>query len=260
MNKTELLRKIRSKKEFSKIPLGDVKLILDNFNCDDYSDSEKIKLTRALLQKNYTSFLSRQLFSSKAQKQNEEWILNKHISSRERLDFYDELYKRIFIEYKNKKISIVDFGAGVNGFSYNILERYLKKPFYLGIEAIGQFTDLMNNYFQKNKINAKAVHASLFNLERMRKLALDTKNPRVAFFFKVANPLESLKRNYTKDFLLEIVPLFDKFVLSFATKSVFKKENFKATGKWLVNFIEDSFRVLDKFEFGNEKYLVIQPK
>ncbi len=261
MMKKELIKRITEKKEFSELPAEDVERALAQFNTLDYSDEEKIKLTRGLLQKIYTSYISRQLFSKNALKKGWAWVLKKHLSSRERFEFYPEIYGRISRLLKTKnKVTVVDFGAGVNGFSYNFLEAAFLKVNYLAVEALGQFVSLMNEYFNKNKLNAKAVHMSLFNLHELKKLVEILRGPRIAFMFKTFSSLELFEKDYTKKFLLECASLFDFFVLSSATKSLHKKESFKASGKWLWRFIEDNFKVIDEFEFGGERYFAFSKK
>ena len=46
------------KKEFSKLPIKDVELIFDRFDKENYLDEEKIKLTRNILRKVFSSFTS----------------------------------------------------------------------------------------------------------------------------------------------------------------------------------------------------------
>ena len=165
MSKTELIKKIMQKKEFSKLPVRDVELIFDRFDKEDYLDEEKIKLTRNILRRVFSSFTSRKILSLK--NKDEEWILKKHLSSRERLPHYLEVYKRIF-KNMDKKLSIIDLGSGVNGFSYNYFKKLSLDVNYVAIEAIKQFTDSMNNYFENKKINGRSFHLSLLELEKIK--------------------------------------------------------------------------------------------
>lgn len=254
IEKKELIKKITQKKEFSQLPEKDVEKVFLHFGKREVSDEERINLTRELLHKVFGAFTSQKLLSPK--NKNEEWILRKHLSTRERFSFYGEVYNRIFSYFeKNKGISIIDLGAGVNGFSY----RYLpKKIRYIGVEAIGQLVKLMNNYFEKEKLNAKAIHESLFELEKIKKIITETKKPRIIFLFKVLDSLEMLERDYSKKFLREIAPLADKVVVSFATRSMAKKQKFKVERYWITNFLKDNFEILDDFEIGGERYIVFR--
>ncbi len=301
MNKTELLQKITEKKEFSKLPKKDVELAFLHFEKRQVSDEEKIRLTRELLHKVFSSFTSSKLLSPK--NKDEEWVLRKHLSTRERLPFYSEIYKKILVEYKTQEISIIDLGAGVNGFSYKyflddgafapardparIFQIYLRNYYsrsrspasaslpllrpdqknhpamqnkrcnaaYIAVESVGQLVEQMNNYFEKNKLNACAIHESLFELEKIKKIITETEKPRIIFLFKVLDSLEMLERDYSKKLLKEIVPLADKVVVSFATMSMIKRKKFKVNRNWILDFIKNNFEILDELELGGERYI-----
>ena len=86
MNKPELIKKIIQKKEFSQLPKRDVEIAFSHFEKRQTSDEEKIRLIRELLHKVFGAFTSQKLLSPK--NKNEEWILRKHLSTRERLPYY----------------------------------------------------------------------------------------------------------------------------------------------------------------------------
>lgn len=253
MNKTELLQKITEKKEFSQLPKKDVELAFSHFEKRQVSDEEKIRLTRELLHKVFSSFTSQKLLSPK--NKNEEWILRKHLSTRERLPYYPEIYKKLLFEYKNKTISIIDLGAGVNGFSYKYFQDAGLDVDYIGVESVGQLASLMNDYFKREKLNAEAIQESLFNLEKIKKIITETKKPKIIFLFKVLDSLEMLERDYSKKLLKEIVPLADKVVVSFATMSMIKRKKFKVNRNWILDFIKNNFEILDELELGGERYI-----
>lgn len=255
MNKQELIKKITEKKEFSQLPQKDVELAFSHFEKRQVSDEEKIRLTRELLHKVFSSFTSLKLLSPK--NKDEGWILRKHLSTRERLPYYSKLYEKLLSEYKNKKNSIIDLGAGVNGFSYKY---FPENTTYLSIEAVGQLVEQMNNYFEKQKINTKAIHESLFNLEKIKKIITESKKPKIIFLFKVLDSLEMLERDYSKKLLLEITPLVDKVVVSFATESMIKRKKFKVERFWILDFIRDNFEILEDFEIGGERYIVFRAR
>lgn len=257
MQKKDLIKKITQKKEFSNLREGDVLLAFENFNSDNYSDEEKVKLTRNLLRKVFSSFTSRKILSIK--KKDEEWFLKKHLSTRERLPHYEKVYSRIFNKM-DKSLSVIDLGAGINGLSYNYIKKIGFNVNYTAIESIGQFVDVLNKYFKDNKLGGKAVHLSLFELDEVKKIIKKAKKPRVVFLFKVIDSLEMLKRNYSKNLILEISPFCDRFVMSFATKSMVRRKKFRVKRKWIIDFINENFEVLDVFEFGDEEYLVFENK
>ena len=256
MNKKELIQKVTEKKELSQLPKKDVETAFGKFDKKIYSDEEKVKLTRELLHKIYGAFASRKLLKLKDKPK--EWVLRKHLSTRERLSHYEEIYSRVLKGLK--EISVIDLGAGVNGFSYAYFKNLGFDVEYLGIEAIGQLVDLMNSYFKKEKIKGKALHVSLFDLDRIKNLIKETKKPRIVFLFKTLDSLELLQRNYSKKLILEIAPFTERIVVSFATESMAKRKKFKIKRTWIIYFIEKNFRVLDDFESKGERYIVFGKK
>jgi hypothetical protein len=257
MNRDELIKKITEKKDFAELPEKDIELALNQFDNSRYLDEEKVKLTRDLLRKVFSAFASHKILSLKDK--DPEWILRKHLSTRERLPYYSEIYKKLFEGLdKKKKISVIDLGAGINGFSHNYFEETGFKVSYIGVEAMGQLTNLMNHYFSKNKIDGEAVHLSLFESEKIQELIKKQKGVKIIFLFKVLDSLEMLKRDYSKDLLLDITPLAEKVFVSFATKSMIKRTKFKAKRNWIAGFIEEKFHILEDFELGGERYIVFE--
>jgi len=249
---SEVIKRIREKREFSQLPEKDIELAFEQFTKRQASEEEKIRLTKELLRKIFSAFISKKLLSLK--NKDEEWILRKHISTRERLSHYTEIYERIL---KDKEASIIDLGAGINGFSYKFFHKKIK---YTAIESVGQLTELMNFYFKKNNILGKAIHMSLFEKEKVKEIIKKEKKPRVVLLFKVIDALEVLKKDYSKELISEIAPLADKIVVSFATKSLGNRQKFKVKRNWIVDFIRENFNLLDDFEIEGERYLIFEGK
>lgn len=268
----EIYEKIIQKKQFSEIPRADVERAYARF--DRLDEEDRIKKTRWLLTNIFSGFGGKKLLVWKNKSAEE--VLQKHLSTRERMSVlrrssetpdtsgerhenYEEIYSRL-LKNLPSKISVLDFGAGVNGFSYNFFEKVGKEVDYIGVEAVGQLVKLTNDYFKENKLkNAVAVHESLFELEKVKKLIMKTKTPRVVFMFKVVDALKSLERNYTKNFLKEIMPSVERLVISFPTESWMKRTKFFAQRNWLIDFIkEEGWNFIDDFNVGGERYLVVE--
>ena len=246
MDKQEIIERIMQKPELKNLPKEDVEMALSLCSRKGDSDEKQIKCTREILHKAYGAFGSRKLFVAK--NKNPEWILKKHLSTRERLPYYPEIYKRLLGNFKG---TIFDMGSGVNGFSLG----FIPQMRYIGIEGIGQIVKLMNDYFQKQKLNAEAIHLSLFKLDEIKNLMKREKGKKIVFLFKVIDSLEMLKKNYSKKFLLEVTKYAEKVVISFATRSMISKKPFKVKRNWIYGFIEENFKILDDFEIGNERYI-----
>lgn len=247
------------KKEFSQLPKKDAEMAFEKFENRQTSDEEKIKLTRDLLRKVYFSFGSHKLLNIRDK--SPEWILKKHFSTKERFPYYKEVYRRVLTGL-NKKISVIDLGAGVNGFSYSYFKQIGREVDYNAVEAVGQLVEITNYYFVKNNLVQKAEihHLSLFELEKLKELVRKIKKPKVIFLLKVIDSLEMLKRDFSKELLKEITPLADLVVASFATRSLVRRERFAVSRKWILDFINKEFKILDDFEFGGERYIVFKPK
>jgi len=255
MNKKEIMKKIMEKKEFSQLPKRDVEIILDKFYSEDKTEEEIVKSTRNFLRKIFSGFSGKKLMGWK--EKTPEDILKKHLSTRERFENYEEVYGRI-LKNLPEKMSIIDLGAGVNGFSYDFFRTIGKEVKYFAIEAVGQFVESMNGFFKKNKKNGKAIHSSLFDLKKIKEILESTEKPRVVFLFKVVDSLEKVERDYTKILLNEIVPFVDRIVISFATESWMRRKKFHVQRKWLTEFIKEKWNFIDDFNIGGERYLVFE--
>jgi hypothetical protein len=256
LSEKELVNKIMGKKEFSKLPRKDVLRVFEEFNSDGFSQEEKIKRTREKLMKMYTVFASKKLMKNKDR--DISYFLKKHISTKERFEFYPVLYKRIFREFnEGDELTLYDLGAGINGLSYNFFPFPLD---YVGVEAVDQLVDLINYYFKTRGLNGWAIHESLFEFEKIKKLLKQGSEKKIVFLFKTLDSLEMYEKDYSKKLLFELVPLVDKIVVSWATKTLRKGSRIFATKKWLYEFIQDYFVILDNFKLGNERYVVFRKK
>ena len=273
MDKNELIEKIMQKKEFSQLPLKDVEMAFEKFDKPRNADYQKIKLTRQFLRKIFSGFSSRKVLHKRDE--SVEWFLMKHKSTKERFPFYEEVYGKCFKDFP-ENFTVFDLGAGINGLSYGFFEKLGKKVDYVGVEAVGQFVELMNYHFKTRGLQGWAVHESLFNLDKIKKLIKQVRVSQVhstsskfsqskdkkiiIFLFKVIDSLESIKRDYSKELLNEIAPLSDRIVISFATRSLGSRTKFGAQRGWILRFIQENFKIINDFELGGERYLVFEHK
>lgn len=257
MEKEKLIEKIISKKEFSDLPKKDVELVFGKFDKGNYSDEEKIKLSRDLLRKMYTVFLSTKLLNPKDK--NPEWFLKKHLSTKERFENYEEVYQ-FSLEDLSKELTLFDLGCGVNGFSYRFFKKIGFNVNYIGVEAVGQLVEIQKDYFEKNKLNGSFFKRSLFDLEEIESILKKGKRPKVVFLFKTLDSLEMLKRDYSKVLLKAIVHEVERVVVSYATKSLGRGKKFFAKREWLKNFIKENFEIIKESQIGNEYYIIFSKK
>ena len=247
MDNKDLIDKIREKKEFLNLPVSLISRVLEMKDINKKQGEEKVKEARAFLRKYFSVFITNKLVKGKL---NEEGILKKHISSKDR--DYRSLYNRIL---KDEEV-IIDLGAGLNGFSY----RYLGKRRYIAIEAINVFVDIMNNYFKENKLNAQAFQEDLFDPDKVLKIINNENGTKVIFMFNIIDALEKVERDYSKRLVLELSKHVDKIVLSFPTKSLSGKTVFYTSRVWILNFLQENFIILDDFEENGERFVVFKQK
>jgi parallel beta-helix repeat protein len=158
-------------------------------------------------------------------------------------------------------VNIIDLGAGVNVFSYPYLLEQEKNINYISIEAIGHLVELANNYLQKNKFQGKAYCFDLFdsgNIKKINNIVGNLEGLKVVFLLKMIGPIETIKRDYTKELLLNLKEDIDIFVLSFATKTLSKKLRFQVNRKWLLDFLKENFKILDDFEISGERFIIFR--
>lgn len=246
-----ILNKIMEKREFSELPRMDVEKTFSKFSNRQVSDKEKVRLTREHLHKVFSAFGSKKLLSPK--NKTPEWFLRKHLSTRERIGFYEKIYSRLI----GKEKVVFDLGSGINGFSY---EHFPKKVKYISFEAVGQWVDLMNEYFKENKFDAIAIHKSLFDLDSIKLLIDKERGQKIIFLFKVLDSLEMAESDYSKKLLKEVTPLASKVVVSFPTESMIRRKRFRSNRRWIVEFIKDNFELIEDFKLGSERFIVFSKK
>jgi hypothetical protein len=249
----QIIKKIKEKREFSKLPDSIVEKAAEISSWD-------IKETRALLRKYFGVFLTNKILKPKDISDYES-ILKSHISSKYRN--YKSLYEKIF-ENKNYA-SIIDLGAGLNGFSIKELQIASKAKNYCGIEASGQLVEITNQFFEKHTkdFNAHCITLDLFETEKILKIINDAKEPKMILIFQVIDALEGIKKNSSKELLLEIskkISSNDQITISYSLSSIGKGKKFTAQRKWLVDFLKENFTIKKDFEMFGERFLIISNK
>lgn len=240
----ELIEEIKKKREFSKLPDSIVERAAE-------MAGGEVKESRKLLRKYFGVFLTNKVLKGKGSAED---ILKAHMSSKKR--DYKEFYREIFSEDKNVG-SVIDLGAGMNGFSYVYLKEVVGDVDYVGVEAAGQLVEHMNKYFFENKFSARAVVGDLFEVDKIKSLLKVQKRPRVVFLFQVVDALENLERNFSKKFISEISEECEKIVLTLPTESLGGRKKFAVQRKWIMDFLEENFVVEKDFSRDGERIICL---
>jgi len=160
----------------------------------------------------------------KLTKENAVPILETHISTKERLPYYETLYKDIFglIGVPN---SIFDIGCGLNPISIPFMESAglkLSKIRYCATEMSLEDTNFIGNFFMKFKMESE-----VFPCNIVKEYGLLSKYPcDVCFAFKLFDVLESQEENISYKIIESLKCKY--LVASFSMKNI-KNQKMKRT-------------------------------
>ena len=166
-----------------------------------------------------------------------EKILRLHLSSRERLEHYDKLYRwiREYVDFK----SVLDLGCGFNVFSMP----WMGKVAYYGVDVNKDDVEFCNKYMGEYGFQWGVRWGNLFTFDNF--VPTD-----VCFMFKILDGLESIERGASAKLLNKVRSSF--IVVSFPMRSISGKSKITARRKWF----EDLVVVLAKKKFGDEVYYI----
>ncbi len=244
----DLILEVKKKREFSQLPDSIIEKAL-------ISNKSNVKEARAFLRKYFGVFLTNRVLKTK-----EESVLKYHISSKQR--DYALFYKKIHEVVGKNVESIIDLGCGANGFSYPFLLEEFGKVDYWGLEASGQLVKSAALFFAEKKfVQASALCVDLFDLEKVKKIILESSSPKIILILQTLDALESVEKNYSKKFLLDIRSVLnstDAIIISSSLKSISGKEMFRIKRRWLEEFVNKEFKVISNFEMFDEEFTVLK--
>jgi hypothetical protein len=274
---TELISKIKSKKELNQISDDFVKnqlfsylqqkpkaiLILDKVKSAKYKLI--VKEIRSKLRGLYGQFRSEdmlhvrrdfmeqfKLASKVKRKKILDEILKTHSSTKERLDHYDLLYRKIFAVVGKPKV-ILDLGAGINPLSFSYMN--LRSVDYYAYDLSHDEINLLNDYFfilseEKKNFFGKAEVLDLLHLADLPKADL-------CFLLKMTDVLDRGKGHKMTELVIKNIQA--KFVVvSFPTFTMSgKKMNFPKR-KWFELMCRRLVYSFNSFKFNNELFYIIK--
>jgi len=171
-------------------------------------------------------------------------LLLTHKSTRERLPYYCEIYKRIF-EITGKPISILDIASGLNPMS--IIFMGITNVKYVAMELTQEDCDFLKDYFEIMHINGTAIKMNLIEQQ-------DFPKTDVCFVFKALDSLEAIERNISKKILEHINSKY--IIVSFPKKTLSGKELGTKRLSWFKKLAKNPV----VFEVENEIFYLIQNK
>lgn len=180
-------------------------------------------------------------------------LLKLHKSTKERLDFYPEIYEKIFNWYKPEIIA--DLACGLNPLAYNYIPNNKNQKIkYLATDLNPNDMNFLNEAFKKLEIPATAKNYDITTLEILKDKQFQSAD--LVFLFKALDSLEKIKKNISKQLITNLNA--KKIVISFPTKSLISKKIFKIEKRnWFFNFLEKENYNYEKFEIENEIFILI---
>ncbi len=206
----DLVFEIKKKKEFRNLDDSFVEDALRKIAKENQLDISKdeeiiVKKTRAFLREVYGAFLSKnfdkrdKLLSSLAGLNDLEGhrkILKLHISTAERIPYYNQVYASIFAITGNPG-SILDIASGLNPLSYPFMNIQAK---YFAYELSKDDALFLQKYFDKMRISGETLFGDITKSEEMDKLP----QADICFLFKAIDTLESIRWNVTAELLSKL--------------------------------------------------------
>lgn len=178
-------------------------------------------------------------------------VLSTHISTRERLPFYDLIYKELSNRIPAPKV-LLDLGCGLNPLTYQWMRRHGWAPFIIGVDiskADMQFLgEAMEHMGIPGKTHALDITQSYGELAN---IAAD-----VTLVLKLVDTLESIERHVTRR-ILDYLPS-KWIVVSFATRSLGGKKRIPMKGRgWFERVLQRKKLRFTTFSVENEFFYII---
>ncbi len=172
-------------------------------------------------------------------------LLKTHLSTKERFDYYNEIYKQIFKITKKPK-SILDLGCGLNPLS--LPKEVMKNMGYFAADINQDDLEIVNDYFRKNKFKGDVFFYDLKNINK------ELPKTDICFLFKILDLIDNKGQKNAEKVLKQIN---SKFVVVSFSKITISGKKFNSPRNWLKLLIERLNWKYDSFETDNEMFFVI---
>lgn len=175
-------------------------------------------------------------------------LLKTHISSRERLKFYPEMYRKIF-SIAGKPNSIMDLASGLNPVSLKLSE--IKLQNYIAIELNKDDCKFLNEYFKTINIKGKAIALDLTReYTKLTRFKTD-----LCLMLKTLDSLGKDKRKLAPKIIQSINSSY--IVVSFSIKTLSGKRMRNISRVWFEKMCEQHNWKFQSFTIFNELFYII---
>ncbi|MBN1645663.1 hypothetical protein JW868_01335 [Candidatus Woesearchaeota archaeon] len=180
-------------------------------------------------------------------------LLRMHRSTKERVDFYEFIYKDIF-RITGTPEKILDLGCGYNPLSYDFLGCTTE---YIATDISEEDCRFLQQFFDKSGITGQAFS---FDLTKFKPTQfIESLKCDLCFMFKLADVLEAQKTGISKSIISSIPAKW--FAVSFATKTLGGSKEIPVTKrKWFENFLLKEDISWHEIEVDNEIFYIFKNK
>lgn len=183
-------------------------------------------------------------------------LLATHQSTKERLPYYNKIYKELFNIVQPK--IILDIGCGLNPVSYELMKI---SPEYFCCDISSKDMDFLNRFFEKNNIKGSAFSVDAVNNEPELLKKVSEIKPDTIFMFKLLDTLETIKRHHTKKLLPKLAEHTNNLIVSFATISLGGGKKIPESRRtWFEKYLAKIEWEYEIVEVPNEIFYVIKIK
>src|SRR3989338_7680151 len=178
-------------------------------------------------------------------------LLAAHLSTRERLPYYPELYRKVFA-ITGKPHSILDLGCGLNPVSFPFMKLHLTTH-YTATELCEDDCTFIAQYFRIIGLSHATAHRLdlVREYERLQDFPAD-----LCFLFKVLDVCETQQRHITYKILEHIRAPF--IVASFSLRNVKGEPMRRRKSHWFERMCRNLGYSWDTFEIPGELFYVVR--
>lgn len=183
-------------------------------------------------------------------------MLHCHSSTRERKEFYEKVYEKIFSKVNEPK-RILDVGCGLNAFSLPFIG--FENFEYIGMDVGREDTKLISSYlkFAKRVYNfwGKGIEVNIFDKDYLNKIPRGKFD--ICFLFKMADVLDyNGGHKNTEEFIKKVNS--KNVIVSFPTRTISGKRMNNPRRKWFELMVRRLKYGLNYFEIDNECFYIIK--
>lgn len=254
----KILKKVKEHKKYKsiseKIVVEEIERYLRKNPRTKEINKQTISEIRAELHKNYASFQTRKKRRTEEyfKPLNTNKLLSLTISTKERINDYNGIYKKIF-KITGKPRTILDLGGGFNIFSFPLMN--LSSVNYYSYDINEEDIKLINKYISLIKnLKGKAEILDIRNLKKINKLPKSD----IILLFKVLDLIDKQNHKTSEQLIKQLIKKTKFIVASFATKTLTRKQMNYPNRKWFELMLERNKLKFKSFKTNNEIFYIVE--